>query len=244
MAGNSGSGGASAAAGTASGGTLNGGLAGMAGASLGGSGGATPTLGCAGWRLKTSFATAGMAAILDGTLVLGRAAGEMTYDEGPTLTQPGLSGDFDLTVSWRDFAPGASKLGSGPTFHAGVFGGTSQGEIYSATANVGAGTAEASIIHGAQFTVESLPANSTFFAGASGSFRLQRAAAMLTVTTTVDEQVVSAQSSEPFAEEPLELRLWMTDGSSLGTQPAGVTVTRVTVSGGGGTVVSDDFSCP
>ena len=90
--------------------------------------------------------------------------------------------------------------------------------------------------------------NPMSFADASGSFRVQRASSMMTVTTTIDGKVVSAQSTESFPEEPLTLRLSMSDsGSGVGTGgplPAGVTVTKVSVDGGGGLVKSDDFSCP
>ncbi|MEO7038177.1 MAG: hypothetical protein ABI548_29685 [Polyangiaceae bacterium] len=220
------------------------GSAGSAGAGAGGSGGAAPTLGCAAWQVETGFATTGTATIVGGRLALARPAGSQTYDDGPTLTQAGLSGDFDITVSWQAFAPGDSKPGIGPAFNAGVFWHEPSGSIYSAAARVGGGTGQASIVHGKQSTVNSLPESATLFAGASGSFRLQRAGTSMTVTTTINGQAVSAQSTEPFPEQPLTLSLWMNDSSSSGAQDAGVTVTQVALSGGGGTVKPDDFSCP
>jgi hypothetical protein len=205
-----------------------------------------PTVGCAGWQIETRYSMQGTATIVGGALELSRPAGVKNYDDGPTVTQLGLSGDFDITVTWRDFMPGDSNLGGGPTFHAGVFWTAPGGAVYSASGWLGGGLGEASIIHGQQFTNNSLPLSTTFFAGASGSFRLQRAAGMMTVTTTIDGQAVTAQSSEPFSEEPLRFSLWMNDssGSFSSAQAAGVTVTGVAVSGGGGLVKSDDFSCP
>jgi hypothetical protein len=109
---------------------------------------------------------------------------------------------------------------------------------------VGGGLGIASIIHGQQSTNNALPISATFFAGASGSIRLQRSGTTITVTTTIDGQAVSAQSTEPFSEQPLKLSLWMNDNSGSGARAAGVTVTKVSVSGGGGSVKPDDFSCP
>ncbi len=203
-----------------------------------------PALGCAGWQIATGLSTEGTAAIVDGALALSRPAGAKTYDEGPTLTQTGLEGDFEIIVSWQDFVPGDSKQGGGPTFNAGVFWTAANGAVYSASAFVGGALGLASIIHGQQFTNNALPISATFFAGASGSFRLKRSGTTMTVTTTIDGQAVSAQSTEPFAEEPLKLSLWMNDNSGSGALEAGVTVTQVAVSGGGGMVKPDDFSCP
>lgn len=249
LGGRSGSGGAGGSAGAAVGGAFNaggGGVAGALGGAGAGAGGAMPTVGCAGWQIETRYSMQGTATIVGGALELSRPVGVKNYDDGPTVTQLGLSGDFDITVTWRDFMPGDSNLGGGPTFHAGVFWTAPGGAVYSASGWLGGGLGEASIIHGQQFTNNPLPLSTTFFAGASGSFRLQRAAGMITVTTTIDGQAVTAQSSEPFSEEPLRFSLWMNDnsGSFSSSQAAGVTVTGVAVSGGGGLVKSDDFSCP
>lgn len=248
LGGRSGAGGAGGTAGAPSGGAFSAGGTGGAGAVGGGAaaGGATQTVGCADWQIETQYSMQGTATIVGGALELSRPVGVKNYDDGPTVTQTGLSGDFDITVTWQDFMPGDSKQGGGPTFHAGVFWTTTGGLVYSGTASLGGGLGEASIVHGQQFTNNTLPLSTTFFAGASGSFRLQRARGMMTITTTINGQAVTAQSTEPFAEEPLKFSLWMNDnsGSFSSSQAAGVTVTGVAVNGGGGLVKSDDFSCP
>jgi hypothetical protein len=120
--------------------------------------------------------------------------------------------------------------------------------VYQASGYVGAATADATISHGQQFTINQLSPSPTpaSLVGASGSFRIQRTGTAMTVTTTVNGQVVTAQSTEPFAEQPLDLVMWMDDTSHSGTpsaEDAAATVTKVQLSGGGGSVKSDDFSC-
>ena len=248
LGGRNGAGGTGGAAGTPNGGAFSTGGTAGAGAVGGGAaaGGAMPTVGCASWQIETQFSMQGTATIVGGALELSRPVGVKNYDDGPTVTQTGLSGDFDITVTWQDFMPGDSTQGGGPTFHTGVFWTTTGGTVYSATSSLGGGLGEASIIHGQQFTNNSLPLSTTFFAGASGSFRLQRAAGVMTVTTTINGQAVTTKSTEPFTEEPLRFSLWMNDnsGSLSSAKAAGVTVTGVAVNGGGGLVKSDDFSCP
>jgi hypothetical protein len=240
-------------------GASSGGLSNASGGSAGGvtassgSGGAPITLGCAGWQVQTASGDQTTAKIAGGALVLTRPAGTMAFS-GPyngdiALTQAGLSGDFDVTVSWQAFAPGDAKPFVGPRFSAGAWWQDPSGLIYQATGSVGAATGEAAIIHGQQFTINSLDPSPTpaSFAGATGSFQIQRTGTSMTVTTTMNAETVSAQSTVPFSEQPLTLVMWMDDTSESGTpsmSAAGVTITRVQVSGGGGTVKSDDFSCP
>jgi hypothetical protein len=202
------------------------------------------TVGCAGWLVKTGFAVVGTAAVNNGALVLDRSAGVATYDDGPNLTQPGLTGDFDLTIAWQDFVPGDATPFIGPRFGAGVFWYDPSGSVYQASALVGATSGEATIVHGQQFTINQLSPSPASLVGASGSFEIQRTGSSMTVTSTINGQTASAQSTEPFPEQPLILTLWMDDSNSSGMHEAGVKVTQVTVNGGGGRVKSDDFSCP
>jgi hypothetical protein len=70
------------------------------------------------------------------------------------------------------------------------------------------------------------------------------------VQTTINGQLVSAQSemSEPFSEQPLTLFLSLDDEAlaynDTTTQDSAITFTQVQVTGGGGQVKSEDFSCP
>jgi hypothetical protein len=237
------------AAGTGSnaGGATNGGVAGSSGGGVG-AGGAATTLGCAKWTVDQPTKPSVTATAEAGGLVLAHPAGALSFGAkygNFSLVQDGLSGDFDITVSWKDFVPGDAKYFLGPKFEAGVFWRAPGGAIFSAVGNVGAGTTQASIVHGDQFTINSLsPVEAlTWYEGASGSFRLQRAGSTVTVTTKVNDKSVSATSTEPFPEQPLELALWFDADTVAATKASGVTITGVTVTGGGGTVRPDDFSC-
>jgi hypothetical protein len=54
---------------------------------------------------------------------------------------------------------------------------------------------------------------------------------------------VTAQSTVPFPEQPLTLFLGIDDMDGMGMGTASIKVTGVTVTGGGGAVHPDDFSC-
>lgn len=254
--GGSGSGAAAAAgAGGTSGFETGFGGAGATSAGASGSGPlAPPTLGCAGWKVQTAREDPATAGIVGGALQLDLPAGAIRSD-GPygadvSVAQAGLSGDFNVTISWQDFVPGDATPFVGPRFAAAAWWHDPiTSSVYQASGYVGAATADATISHRQQFTINQLRPSPTpaSLVGASGSFRIQRTGTAMTVTTTVNGQVVIAQSTEPFSEQPLDLVMWMDDTSHSGTpsaKEAAVTVTQVQLSGGGGSVKSDDFSCP
>ncbi|HEY4105285.1 MAG TPA: hypothetical protein VGM44_15415 [Polyangiaceae bacterium] len=260
--GTSGSGSGGTQAGSASGGiggASNGGAGGNisnGGASAGASGtagAAAATIGCAGWQVDIAQGDAATAEIQNGKLVLAHpantVAGSNDFGGDIALVQDGLTGDFDVTLNFEDFVPGDAKPFVGPRLVAQVRYHDPSGSIYSAGGTVGSATGQASVVHQPQFTINSLdpsPAPSSFV-GASGSFHIQRASNEITVTTTVNGQTVTAQSTTPFPEQPLTLLFFLDDGEDAGLmapQAYGATVSKVTVVGGGGTVKSDDFSCP
>lgn len=236
-------------------GAATGGAAGSVSGGGGGGGGGVPnteeTLGCAKWIVEQADTLPVQVTSSDDGLVLVYPAGTSSFAAAFgdfSLVQEGLSGDFDITVSWKDFVPGDVKPFLGPRFEAGIFWHEPSGSVYSGTSRVGGGTAEAAVIHGEQFTLNSLsPVEApAWYEGAAGSFRFQRSSDLLTVTTTVNGKSVTAMSEEPFPEEPLQLALWFDSDtrSTKSTKPSGVTITGVEVTGGGGSVKSDDFSCP
>jgi len=79
--------------------------------------------------------------------------------------------------------------------------------------------------------------------GASGSFRFQRTAGILSAITTVNSQSARAESAEPIDQEPFTLFICIGDPDGTGAGPASIKLTDVTVTGGGGVVKWDDFSC-
>ena len=117
---------------------------------------------------------------------------------------------------------------------------------------VGETTGGAVLVHGEQFDLQWLNPSPTpsSLVGASGTFHVRRVGSVVTVETTVNGQVATAQSAstEPFTEEPLKLFVGFDDYSAPYGEPStvesGVTITSVKVTGGGGQVRSDDFSCP
>jgi hypothetical protein len=231
------------------GGAPSGGVGGSASGGVG-AGGAAATLGCAKWTVDQATMHPVTATTGAGGLVLAYPPGVLSFGASHgdfSLIQEGLRGDFDIIVNWKDFVPGDAKYFQGPKLEAGLYWHDPGGAVYSAVGNVGSGTMQAAIVHGEQFTINSLsPVEPlTWYEGAAGSFRLQRAGTTVTVTTEVNDKSVTAASTEPFSEEPLQLALWF-DADTIDVpaiKPSGVTITGVTVTGGGGTVKPDDFSC-
>jgi hypothetical protein len=204
------------------------------------------TLGCARWVVSADKATSATVEIAGGALLFRRPqGGEQLF--GPfngadvAVEQAGLTGDFDVKIDWRRFQPGGGAFFNGPRASAGVWW---TPDTYQASAGVGTGTGTATIVHGKQFELDTLPNIPASLVDAAGSFEIQRAAGSVTVTTIVNGQTVTAHSTEPFPEQPLTLYLAIGNLSGpdeMGT--ASVEFTRVTVTGGGGQVKSDDFSC-
>jgi hypothetical protein len=224
--------------------------------------GAVATLGCAHWQVSTVADSAATAVISGGALILTRPGGPAPFDSTPfngaelALSQPGLQGDFDITVAWGDFQPGGGTPFVGPRVQAGVWfqapptatgdGSVSQSNpLDHAEGTVGGGTVRASIVHESptQLTDNPISPTPASLVDASGTFRIQRSGTTCTVTTTLNGQSVAAQSTVPFPEQPLTLFLGIDDMDGMGAGTASIKVTGVTVTGGGGAVHSDDFSC-
>lgn len=265
------SGGASAGASSASGGT-SGASAGASGASTGGTsaggrggsdaGGTAgaaaspPTIGCAGWTFDLAKGTLADVTMISGGARFTRPATtsdpSVTYFNGAdvAIEQTGLTGDFDVKVSFKDFVPGKGKSFSSPRAEAGVWWhDPATGNIYQAIGLVGGISIGAVVSHGHQFTINYPPTPAGSLDGASGSFQVTRVGTVVTVKTLVNGQLASAQSelSEPFSEEPLTLFLSLDDeGRAFDDPPqdSAITFTQVQVTGGGGQVKSEDFSCP
>ena len=218
-----------------------------------------PKLGCAGWQLDLIAGGLSNATLVAGGVKLSRPVGTLrstrSYFNGAevALEQTGLVGDFDITIGFKDFIPGDAVPFSGPRLAAGVWWhNIVDSRVYQANGMVGLTTAGALVSHRMQYDnvwLNPSPAPSSLV-GASGTFRIKRAGSVVTVETTVNGQVASAQSdaTEPFAEEPLTLFIEFANLGARYDEPstveAGATISSVQVTGGGGQVKSDDFSCP
>jgi hypothetical protein len=240
------------------GGNSRGGVGGSGSGGTAGAGTTAPTIGCAGWTLDLAKGSPAGVMEISGGARFTRPAAAMdpspSYFNGAdtAVEQTGLTGDFDVQVGFKDFVPGEGKPLTGPRAEAGVWWhDRASGSIFQATGSVGRGTGDAVVSHGQQFTLNFLnptPAADSLV-GASGSFHITRVGAIVTVQTLVNGQLVSAQSemSEPFSEEPLTLFLSLDDESqAFNATPldSAITFTQVQVTGGGGQVKSEDFSCP
>jgi hypothetical protein len=207
-------------------------------------------IGCAGWVIERAKGASATAAISNGHLLLARPAGppdfDAIYNEADlAVTQSGLTGDFDITVDWQAFSSNSTPF-LGPRVEAGVWLPNGNGGVVAqGSAEVGRASGWASIVSASQFTTNSLNPTPASVDGAAGSFHLQRVGTSLTVTSTVNGEVVTAQSTAPFDYAPLKLFLSIGDHDvkSPDTGATSIAITKVTVSGGGGGVKSDDFSC-
>jgi hypothetical protein len=238
-----------------------GGVAGLGSAGSAGSAAAAgkPTLGCAGWQLDLTAGNPSNATLVAGGVKLTRPVGTIRPSTGyfnsadVALEQTGLVGDFDITIGFRDFVPGDAAPFTGPRLSAGIWWHNDVTEsIEQAHGMVGQTTGGAVLIHGQQFDINWLDPSPTAasLVGASGSFHVKRVGSVATVETTVNGQVVTAESAsaEPFTEEPLTLFIGFDDYGFPLDEPSkvesGITITSVQVTGGGDQVKSDDFSCP
>lgn len=254
------SGGTSGASAGASGASTGGASAGGRGGSgAGGTAGAAanqPTIGCAGWTLDLGKGTLAGVMVISGGARFTRPAAtsdaSTTYFNGAdvAIEQTGLTGDFDVKVGFKDFVSGKGKSLISPRAQAGVWWhDPATGSIFQATGWLGGAAISATVVHGKQFTNNYPPTPAGSLDGASGSFQITRAGTLVTVKTLVNGQLASAQSelSEPFSEEPLTLFLSVDDeGRAFDDPPqdSAITFTQVQITGGGGQVKSDDFSCP
>jgi len=251
--------GGSGSAGFDTGGSAGRGSAGSAGSvGSGGSAGAAnkPTLGCAKWQLDLTAGNPSNATLVAGGVKLTRPVGTIRASGGyfngsdVALEQTGLVGDFDITIGFKDFVPGDAVPFKGPRLTAGIWWHDVSGSIYQGLGTVGKTTGSAVLFHGDQFDINLLNPSPSSLVGASGTIHIKRVASVVTVETTVNSQVVSAKSAstEPFTEEPLTLFIGFDQSDADFNVPSavesGATITSVHVTGGGGQVKSDDFSCP
>lgn len=210
---------------------------------------AVPTVGCAGWTVVRSQGSASTATIANGALTLARPASPKS--DHPSfngadlaLVQSGLTGDFDVAVQWEAFH-GTSVSLQGPAAQVGVW--MSNGGMSSqATGEVGRGSGWATVSHGSQLTENALSSVPPAIDGSSGSFRIRRVGGHVTVTTVVSGATAVAESTGDFSDSPLALFIAIGDDYAHGadTGAASIRIKRVTVTGGGGAVKSDDFTCP
>lgn len=226
-----------------------GGTAGMAGAS------AQQTLtSCATWTLDSAMGSTSTAMLTDGGLELTQPAGswadfsDVFNSATIGLSQTGLTGDFDIVVSFDQFQPGDGMVVNGPLFEAGVWFHDTNGTISQATGTVGQQTGTA----GTQIwptpssgtgETKSLNhvADATWLIGASGTIELQRTGDTATATTTVDGYTIASTAS-PFPTEPLTFFLSLVNrDQDLDDADTSVRVTSVAVSGNG--IAPDQFNC-
>jgi hypothetical protein len=242
----------------ATGGVTQGGSS-TAGASSGGAGGKpasagaagagqSPTLeGCALWEVITAPGSTSTATLLDGALHLVRPGGPPDSggffgSNGVDVVQRGLTGDFDVVVSFEGFVQGDTEARKGPYFNAGVYGGATA----VARGMVGMQITRLNVsIDGMGNTRSTLHApDATWLEDASGSFQFRRQGTEMTATVTVGALSESESSPLPFDAESLSLFIGIGNGDEdLGLQESAIKITSVEVTGGGGVVKSDSFDC-
>ncbi len=224
-------------------------------ASSGGAGGARPggpmLESCATWTLETARLATSTITLTDGGLLLfrpGDASNTQTlYNSSDVaISQSGLTGDFDVLVEYDHFQPGDAQPFFGPQFEAGVWFHDPSGSIYQASGTVGAADGTLAVIVPDDDTpIHSFDPIPDSLVDASGGIELQRKAGVFTVTVTINGVENSISSSKSYDAGPLVLFIGMgLRGESVGPADASVRITRVTVEGGGGSVLSDTFDCP
>jgi hypothetical protein len=234
-------------AGAESGGTLSAG--GMAGAP------AKETLtGCATWTVERGDSTSTVE-LVDGGVVLKLPAGTFT-NYGPfnfadiALSQSGLTGDFDVVISFDQLQPGDEIPLAGPRFEAGVWHHAESGDVTQANGRVGQEVATVSTVvwpvphmgTGMTKSVDHLIPDDTWLIDASGRIELRREGTTITGTITVEGESVTYTSDEVFDVDPLELYLSLGNSDEeRSTAEASVRITSVMVEGEG--VMSDTFDC-
>jgi len=229
-------------------------LSGALGAGCGGGGGGGGSKECASWMIDM-FGDSGATATLEsGALVLRRPGPtDAAPVNGPfngddlALSQVGLTGTFDVNVDWEGLQTGG---GVWSQIEAGIWWNDPQsGNIYQAAGSVGGNGGEVVIINDPQFTIDQtdLPLTPSALDGARGSFHFIRTAAGASSTTTVNGQAVTAQATAPFPDATYTLFIGIGIGPIANDNDLhdeeSIRITRVTVTGGGGTVKSDEFAC-
>jgi hypothetical protein len=162
------------------------------------------------------------------------------------VTQSGLVGDFDVNIEWEGFQPGGSMLLNGAIIGAGLVWQDETQTSYVAGAELRSGTAGARVYvpdGDLELVFLDPTPDPASLIGASGSFRFRRTAGILSTITTVNSQSARAEAVEPIEQEPFTLFISIGNPDGSGTGPASLRITDVTVTGGGGVLKSDDFSC-
>ena len=227
--------------------------AGCGGAS--GDGGGDDT-GCASWKIE-SGSEYGTAELADSALVL-RTAGLPVRSSNTSpfngldlaFSQEGLTGDFDVTISWEELRTGGglwSRIEGGVWFDDPNSG---NGYVYQVVGDIGGSGGMAVVVNQpADFLLDSFvgPSAATF-EDASGSFHIVRTATGATSTTTMKNgMTATSRSTTPLPDVSYTLFIGIGIGPFSYDEDehdeASIRITGVTVSGGGGTVKSDDFSC-
>lgn len=236
--------GAGGTAGTSSGGHANGGAAGHTSA---------PTLeGCATWTLETAHGASSTITLTDGGVLLFRP-GDTTNTQrlyntaDVALSQPGLSGDFDIVVSYDNFQPGDATPFEGPVFEVGALRRDPTGYIYQASGSVGAGDGDMAILvpnDDTPVTSFSPIPDPAALVGASGSIEIARKDGIMTSSVSINGVKNSIASTTPYNEDGFVFFVSIgLRGESQGPADASVRITNVKVEGGGGAVMSDAFDC-
>ena len=209
--------------------------------------------GCASWQIDFSDGRHGTAELADGALVLRASGLPARWDQSApfggneiAFKQAGLTGNFDVTITWEDFRTGG---GIWSRVQGGVWStDPSSGYVVQATGSLSGAAAEAMVLNfPTDGVIEGVYGTPVTLDHASGSFHIVRTAAGATVTTTAIGMTATSQSTVPFpaGSYTLFLGIGYAPVTSDTDQHAdeSIRITGVTVSGGGGTVKSDDFSC-
>lgn len=223
----------------------SGGLGGTAGAPA-----ATTLDGCATWTIETAPNATSSITPTDGGLLLFRPGDDPStrgvYDTSHiAISQPGLTGDFDVVVEFDHFQPGDARSPWGPVFETGVWFHDPDGLVYQASAQVGAGDAQLQVdVHDGDTLIEFFSPTPATLVDAAGSLEIQRSAGIFTASAVINNVKNSKSSSTPYNAEPLLFYIGIGYmGMRVGPADASVRITRVTVKGGGGSVLSDTFDC-
>jgi hypothetical protein len=245
-AGTGANGGNGAAAGTqATGGTPAAGTGGSGGTSGSGTG-ATTITSCATWELALAEDTTSSATLTAGGLVLFRPGGSI--DSGARneveISQGGLTGDFDVVVTFDSFQQGDTAAFQGMELKVGIIG--TDADRSAAIGTVGGQTADVSISTDSTDPRSGLnrAPNATWLDNASGTFEFAMQGGIVTATTTVKDYMGFDTSAVPFTATTFELFIGITlRGRDYGRMDSSVRITSVSVTGGGGNVKSDTFDC-
>lgn len=244
------------AGGTTTEGGAAGELASGAAAGLGGSAGMAgappvPTLeSCATWQLETARDATSTITLTDGGVLVLRPADasntETVYNASDVaISQTGLTGDFDILVEYDRFQPGYAHPFAGPLLDAGVWFHDADGSVYQASGSVGAGDGRlAIIVPDDDALIHAFDPIPDDLVDVSGSIELARNAGIFTVTVVINGVTNTISSSVPYDAEPLVLFIGIgQQGQKIGSADASARIKRVTVQGGGGSVLSDTFDC-